>query len=134
MPVSNETSTHPGHARVPHGNMITENDLKILWVARTLTNIDFQHGEDMLNLDRSGIDAEQKQYIEKQLLAKPGIEGTVSIQFFITGAGSVKSSVGAGFDSEVANCVADVVSAIEFPKPPEGGAQVNYPFTFHAAK
>jgi len=70
MPVSRETSTHPGHARAPHGGMITERDLKILWVARTLTNIDFQYGEDMLNLDRSGIDAEQKQYIQKQLLMK----------------------------------------------------------------
>jgi hypothetical protein len=71
---------------------------------------------------------------EKQLLAKPGIEGTISVQFFISPTGSVKSSVGSGFDSEVANCVADVVSNIEFPKPPEGGAQVNYPFTFHATK
>jgi len=70
MPVSREASAHPGHMRAPHGGMITENDLKILWVARTLTNIDFQYGEDMLNLDRSGIDAEQKQYIQKQLLMK----------------------------------------------------------------
>jgi hypothetical protein len=32
----------------------------------------------------------------------------------------------------VANCVADIVSNIAFPKPPEGGGvQVNYPFTFH---
>ena len=54
----------------PQRGMITENDLKILWVARTLTNIDFQYGEDILNLDRSGIESEQKQYIEKQLLLK----------------------------------------------------------------
>ncbi|HSD87297.1 MAG TPA: AgmX/PglI C-terminal domain-containing protein [Kofleriaceae bacterium] len=71
---------------------------------------------------------------EKQLLAHPGIEGTVSIQFFISPDGSVKSSNGAGFDGEVASCVAGVVSAIEFPRPDGGGGvQVNYPFTFHAS-
>ncbi|MBA1157826.1 hypothetical protein [Microvirga mediterraneensis] len=49
---------------------MTDNDLKILWVARTLTNIDFQYGEDILNLDHSAIDAEQKRYIATQLLLK----------------------------------------------------------------
>lgn len=68
---------------------------------------------------------------EKQLLAKPSLAGTVSVSFFIAPNGSVKSATGAGVDPEVANCVADVVSAIEFPKPPDGaGVQVNYPFTF----
>ncbi|HEX5060430.1 MAG TPA: AgmX/PglI C-terminal domain-containing protein [Kofleriaceae bacterium] len=70
---------------------------------------------------------------EKQLLAKPGLEGTVSVSFFITPAGSVTSSTGAGVDPTVANCVADVVSTIEFPRPDGGGVQVNYPFTFHPA-
>jgi hypothetical protein len=66
MPVN--TDQRP--MREPHGGMITEKDLKILWVARTLTNIDFQYGEEILSLNHSGIDAEQKQYIEKQLLLK----------------------------------------------------------------
>jgi outer membrane biosynthesis protein TonB len=71
---------------------------------------------------------------EKQLLAHPGIEGTVTIQFFISPDGSVKTSNGAGFDNEVSNCVAGVVSAIQFPRPDGGGGvQVNYPFTFHAS-
>ncbi|EIM25631.1 hypothetical protein [Microvirga lotononidis] len=70
MPVSkaNVSDAHPGR-KAPRG-MITDNDLKILWVARTLTNIDFQYGEDILNLDRSPIDAEQRRYIETQLLLK----------------------------------------------------------------
>ena len=39
-----------------------------------------------------------------------------------------------GFDNEVANCVAGVIGAIEFPAPKGGGGvQVNYPLTFHAA-
>jgi len=70
---------------------------------------------------------------EKELLAKPSISGTVNVQFFISPSGSVTSSVGSGFDGSVANCVADVVGAISFPKTDGGGVQVNYPFTFNPA-
>jgi hypothetical protein len=70
---------------------------------------------------------------EKQLLAKPGLDGTVTVSFFITPNGNVGTAVGAGMDPTVANCVADVISHIEFPKPTGGGVQVNYPFTFHPA-
>jgi hypothetical protein len=70
---------------------------------------------------------------EKQLLAKPGLAGSVSVSFFITPMGSVKGATGGGMDATVANCVADVVSTIEFPKPTGGGVQVNYPFTFQAS-
>jgi hypothetical protein len=68
---------------------------------------------------------------EKELLAKPGIEGTVTVSFFISPTGSVKGSTGSGFDAVVANCVADVVGEIAFPAISDsGGVQVNYPFTF----
>jgi hypothetical protein len=70
MPVDKEALTHPGSKTDDDGGMLTEKDLKILWVARTLTNIDFQFGEDILCLERSGIEIEQKQYIERQLLLK----------------------------------------------------------------
>ncbi|MEP6865346.1 MAG: AgmX/PglI C-terminal domain-containing protein [Deltaproteobacteria bacterium] len=71
---------------------------------------------------------------EKQLLAKPGLAGTVSTQFFISPNGNVTASNGSGVDPEVANCVADVIHGIEFPKPKGGGGvQVNYPFTFRPA-
>jgi len=71
---------------------------------------------------------------EKQLLAKPGLAGTVSTQFFITPSGNVATASGSGVDPEVANCVADVIKGIEFPKPKGGGGvQVNYPFTFRPA-
>jgi len=71
---------------------------------------------------------------EKQLLAKPTLSGTVQAQFFISPNGTVASSTGSGVDSEVANCVADVIRNIEFPKPKGGGGvQVNYPFTFRPA-
>jgi len=69
---------------------------------------------------------------EKELLAHPDMAGTISVSFFISPTGSVKSASGSGFDATVAHCVADVVSTIEFPKPSGGGVQVNYPFTFHA--
>lgn len=71
---------------------------------------------------------------EKQLLAKPGLSGTVQTQFFITPNGNVASASGSGVDPEVANCVAQVIKNIEFPKPKGGGGvQVNYPFTFRPA-
>jgi hypothetical protein len=71
---------------------------------------------------------------EKQLLAKPGLSGTVQTQFFITPNGNVATASGTGVDPEVANCVADVIHGIEFPKPKGGGGvQVNYPFTFRPA-
>jgi len=71
---------------------------------------------------------------EREMLAHPGIEGTISAHFFITPLGSVTGSMATGFDPTVAKCVGDVISNIEFPKPRGGGGvQVNYPFTFHAA-
>jgi hypothetical protein len=71
---------------------------------------------------------------ESELLARPGIEGTVMVNFLISGTGIVTSSQGSGFDGKVASCVAGVVKAIEFPRPTDGGnVIVNYPFTFHAA-
>ncbi|MGE0871212.1 MAG: AgmX/PglI C-terminal domain-containing protein [Kofleriaceae bacterium] len=71
---------------------------------------------------------------EKELLAKPGLSGVVSTSFFITPNGNVASSNGSGVDPNVANCVAGVIKAIEFPKPKGGGGvQVNYPFTFRPA-
>jgi hypothetical protein len=70
----------------------------------------------------------------RQLLAHPGIEGEVQVQFFISPTGGVERSSGTGFDREVAGCVADVIQAIAFPRPGDGlGVQVNYPFAFHAA-
>ena len=71
---------------------------------------------------------------EHELLAHPTLEGTVTVQFFITPSGTVKGSTGKGFDSTVASCVASVVGNIEFPKPQGGGGvDVNYPFTFRPA-
>ncbi|HEX4452592.1 MAG TPA: AgmX/PglI C-terminal domain-containing protein [Kofleriaceae bacterium] len=71
---------------------------------------------------------------EKELLAKPGLQGTVQTQFFISPNGNVTASNGSGVDPNVSSCVADVIHGIEFPKPKGGGGvQVNYPFTFHPA-
>ena len=71
---------------------------------------------------------------EKELLAKSNLAGTVSTNFLITPNGNVASSTGSGVDPEVANCVANVIKGIEFPKPKGGGSvSVNYPFTFRPA-
>ena len=71
---------------------------------------------------------------EKQLQVKPQLAGTVSTQFFITPNGNVATSTANGVDPEVSRCVADVIHAIEFPKPKGGGGvSVTYPFTFRPA-
>jgi len=67
---------------------------------------------------------------EKELLASPNLSGTLNTQFFITPDGKVASATGSGVSGNVARCVANVIKAIEFPKPKGGGGvQVNYPFT-----
>ncbi len=71
---------------------------------------------------------------EKELLAKPTLEGTVQTQFFIDPRGQVAAASATGVDPDVAACVAAVLKGIEFPKPSGGGGvQVNYPFTFRPA-
>ena len=71
---------------------------------------------------------------EKKLLVDPRATGTVSTEFFITPEGTVASAHASGVDPEVAECVADVIKQIEFPKPRGGGGvQVNYPLTFEIA-
>lgn len=103
--------------------------------------VDISHPQPTDGLDRAII----KRYVKRQLakisycyehelLAKPDISGTVTVQFIIAANGTVSKSVGAGMDSTVANCVAGVVGNIRFPQPTNGGiVQVTYPFTFRAA-
>ncbi|MFT3694285.1 MAG: AgmX/PglI C-terminal domain-containing protein [Kofleriaceae bacterium] len=72
---------------------------------------------------------------EHELIARPNLEGSVNISFFISPTGAVTSAGGKGFDSVVDDCVAGVIQRIEFPKPSDGGGvNVTYPFTFHATK
>jgi hypothetical protein len=70
---------------------------------------------------------------EKELLASPGLSGTVDTQFLINPNGTVGQVNAKGVNSDVSSCVAGVIKAIEFPKP-KGGGPVNvtsYPFEFH---
>jgi hypothetical protein len=70
---------------------------------------------------------------DKQLLARPGIEGEVTVAFLISPVGNVQSASATGFDADVARCLAAVIQNIGFPSPRDGGVQVNYPFHFRAA-
>jgi hypothetical protein len=68
---------------------------------------------------------------EKELVHRPGLEGTVNTQFFISNTGTVVDSRASGVAAEVSTCIAAVIKAIEFPRPKGGGGvQVNYPFNF----
>ncbi len=70
MPTSKALFDEDHRKGLHREGMLSETDLKILWVARTLTNIEFRHCEDMLELERSVIEIERKNYIKGQLLSK----------------------------------------------------------------
>ncbi len=69
---------------------------------------------------------------EKQLLARPGLEGTVVSNFQISPNGAVLGARASGLADEVSSCIADVISTIQFPRP-SGLVQVRYPFNFRPA-
>ena len=60
MPISKEVLVRSDCNQPYPGGMLSDNDLKILWVSRTLTNIDFQYGEELLGLERSEIEVERR--------------------------------------------------------------------------
>jgi outer membrane biosynthesis protein TonB len=66
---------------------------------------------------------------EKELLGRPTLTGTVTVKFTIGLDGLVSAAMGAGM-APVDRCVADVVRALEFPKPTGGAVNVSYPFVF----
>jgi hypothetical protein len=66
---------------------------------------------------------------EKELLAKPTLAGTVTVDFTIGSDGKVVKSKGAGIPV-VADCVAHVIQGIEFPKPKSPTVTVTYPLIF----
>ncbi len=74
---------------------------------------------------------------DKQLLVHTGLSGDVVVQFLIRPNGTVASShgePGAGMDPQVASCAAEIIGAIEFPAPKDGGSvQVRFPLSFHPA-
>lgn len=66
---------------------------------------------------------------EKELLAQPGLEGTVTVNFTLNGNGRVIESNASGVDPTVSSCIAEVVSNIHFPKVGDDGIYpIKYPF------
>jgi hypothetical protein len=67
---------------------------------------------------------------EKELLAKPDIQGVVTAEFTISPNGTVSAASATGI-ATVDQCVANVIRGIEFPKP-KGAAEVKvkYPITY----
>jgi hypothetical protein len=65
---------------------------------------------------------------ERELLRKPRIGGTVTLQLVIDREGRVGRVNATGVDSYVARCMASVVEAIRFPSPRDGKVvHVSYP-------
>lgn len=68
---------------------------------------------------------------EKQLLSRATIRGTMTATFTIAPNGTVSDARADGVDPELGRCVADVIHAIEFPKPRSGAeVRVSYPLEF----
>jgi hypothetical protein len=66
---------------------------------------------------------------EKQLLATPGLEGTVTATFTLNGNGHVVQSTATGVDGTVSSCIAQVISNVQFPKVGDTGLYpIKYPF------
>jgi hypothetical protein len=66
---------------------------------------------------------------EKELLAQPGLEGTVTVNYTLNGNGRVMQSTASGVDPTVSSCIAEVVSNIHFPKVGDDGIYpIKYPF------
>ncbi len=66
---------------------------------------------------------------EKQLLATPGLEGTVVANFTLNGNGRVVQSTATGVDATVSSCIAQVISTVQFPKVGDTGLYpIKYPF------
>jgi hypothetical protein len=67
---------------------------------------------------------------EKQLFTRPGVAGSMTIDFTIQPPGNVTDTRVTSPTPEITACATDVVNAIMFPKPPEGKpANVQFPFT-----
>ena len=69
---------------------------------------------------------------ESELLANPGLEGTVTAEFLLSASGQVLQSRASGVDPKVSSCIATVVSNINFPKMAASGVfPIRYPFQLH---
>jgi hypothetical protein len=69
---------------------------------------------------------------EEQLATNLDLAGTVNASFKITADGSVYSANAYGVDDDLADCVANILSSIQFP-PTKGGGIVqvsSFPITF----
>jgi hypothetical protein len=62
-------------------------------------------------------------------LAKPGLEGTVTVNFTLNGNGRVIQSTASGVDAAVSSCIAEVIANVAFPKVGGTGIYpIKYPF------
>ena len=68
---------------------------------------------------------------EKQLLVRPGLEGTVVTTFRIEASGAVVDVEAEGIDEKVSGCIEAVIGSIKYPEAATAGTtEVSYPFEF----
>jgi hypothetical protein len=70
---------------------------------------------------------------ERELLAKPDLQGTVNATFLLGAQGNVLNATAEGVDPAVSACIGDVLRNIKFPRLAASGTfQIRYPFILHA--
>jgi hypothetical protein len=57
-------------ANADNTGILSEIDLKILWVARTLTNIDFEFESELFRLEKSHLESPQKDRIKETITSR----------------------------------------------------------------
>lgn len=68
---------------------------------------------------------------EQRLLEDGTLQGTTHVTFSIAADGTVTTAAASGFDTQVDECVVEVVKRMVFPAPDGGGVvKVNYPLIF----
>ncbi|HZH53968.1 MAG TPA: hypothetical protein VEZ16_19050 [Microvirga sp.] len=70
MPDDRNTSIRVGKIAAPHKGILSETDLKILWLARTLSNIELQHESELFRLEQSDTHEYLKKSIKAAMLAR----------------------------------------------------------------
>ncbi|MCB5176052.1 hypothetical protein [Microvirga lenta] len=70
MRSNQDNPLHSGKQSAGRKGFLSETDLKILWVARTLTNIDLQYESDLLKLNQSRVPHDLKKPIQAVILSR----------------------------------------------------------------
>lgn len=68
---------------------------------------------------------------ERRVAARPGLAGTITLDFTVDATGAVVMPSATGSDRPLGACFVDVLADVQFTEPRGGGAKVRVPITVH---